>query len=166
MRTILIWSKLFNICTIFMTSAYHIRQCLSSFILTNCINSHMSNRPVTRVGDFHVGHFCLGTGIGFHATPYITGSTSVLTNGRFTCTMGSVTLCGDKAITGAGSVLVNGKPIHRMGDATSGHSCNEATTETYVVDGTTVTATDFTCKLDGGYFHPTFSAMGSGSVNA
>ena len=126
----------------------------------------MSNRPVTRVGDFHVGHFCLGTGIGFHATPYITGSTSVLTNGRFTCTMGSVTLCGDKAITGAGSVLVNGKPIHRMGDATSGHSCNEATTETYVVDGTTVTATDFTCKLDGGYFHPTFSAMGSGSVNA
>jgi len=126
----------------------------------------MANRPVTRVGDFHVGHFCLGTGTGFHATPFITGSTSVLTNGRFTCTMGSVTVCGDKAITGAGSVFVNGKPILRMGDGTSGHACTEAIVTETVVDGVTATTTDLTCKIDGGYFHPTFAAMGSGSVHA
>tara|TARA_B100001059_G_scaffold213064_1_gene228632 strand:- start:538 stop:918 length:381 start_codon:yes stop_codon:yes gene_type:complete len=126
----------------------------------------MANRPVARVGDFHVGHFCLGTGAGFHATPFITGSTNVLTNSRFTCKMGDVTICGDKAISGAGSVFVNGKPILRMGDATSGHSCTEATVTTSVVDGVTATTTDLTCKIDGGYFHPTFVGMGSGSVYA
>ena len=27
------------------------------------------SKPVIRVTDFHAGHFCLGTGTGFHATP-------------------------------------------------------------------------------------------------
>ena len=124
------------------------------------------SRPVVRALDFHMGHFCLGTGAGFHATPFITGSLSVFTNKRPTCTMGSVTACGDKAISGNTSVLVGGKPILRTGDATSGHSCTEATVTTSVVDGVTTTTTDLTCKIDGGYFHPTFAAMGSGSVHA
>ena len=124
------------------------------------------SRPVVRALDFHMGHFCLGTGAGFHATPFITGSLSVFTNKRPTCTMGSVTACGDKAISGNTSVLVGGKPILRTGDATSGHSCTEATVTTSVVDGVTATTTDLTCKMDGGYFHPTFAAMGSGSVHA
>ena len=148
-----------------MNEAYHIRQCLSSFIFTNCINSDMS-KPVIRALDFHAGHFCLGTGAGFHATPFITGSTSVLTNNKPTCTMGSFTACGDMAIAGNTSVLVNGKPILRTGDATSGHPCVEATITTSVVDGVTATATDLTCKIDGGYFHPTIAAMGSTNVLA
>ena len=126
----------------------------------------MANRPVMRVLDFHAGHFCLGTGVGFHATPYVTGSTNVLVNNRFTCTMGSLTACGDKAVAGNTSVLVNGKPIHRTGDFTSGHPCNEAMVTTSVVSGLTVTATDLTCTIDGGYFHPTVAAIGSTSVLA
>jgi len=122
--------------------------------------------PVIRVGDFHLGHFCLGTGTGFHATPFVTGSSSVLTNGRFTCTLGSVTFCGDMALGGNPSVLVGGKPIMLTGMPTKGHGCNEATVETYVVDGTTVTATDFTCKISGGYYHPNFTASGSTNVFA
>ena len=122
---------------------------------------------VIRVGDFHMGHFCLGTGTGFHATPFVVpGSTSVIVNGRFVCTMGSTTMCGDKIITGNTSVLVGGKPIARQGDLTSGHPCNEAIVTTSVVDGVTATTTDLTCKLDGGYFHPNACATGSQSVFA
>ena len=38
------------------------------------------SKPVIRVTDFHAGHFCLGTGTGFHATPYVKGSLNELTN--------------------------------------------------------------------------------------
>ena len=96
------------------------------------------SKPVIRVTDFHAGHFCLGTGTGFHATPYVKGSLNVLTNQKPTCTIGSTTFCGDTAITGNTSVLVNGKPIHRTGDGTSGHPCNEAITTSSVVDGITI----------------------------
>ena len=126
----------------------------------------MANRPVMRVFDFHMGHFCLGTGTGFHATPYVTGSTNVLVNNRFVCTMGSVTACGDFAITGNTSVLVNGKPIHRTGDGTSGHPCNEAMKTETLVGDLTVTEVDLTCTIDGGYFHATVAALGSTSVLA
>ena len=127
---------------------------------------------VMRIGDFHMGHFCLGTGTGFHATPFVVpGSTSVIVNGRAVCTMGSTTACGDKIITGNTSVLVGGKPIARQGDLTSGHPCNEAiVTETTVPTNTggtiTTTVTDLTCKLDGGYFHPNACATGSSNVFA
>tara|TARA_B100000035_G_C20903402_1_gene510485 strand:+ start:39 stop:419 length:381 start_codon:yes stop_codon:yes gene_type:complete len=125
------------------------------------------SRPVIRVTDFHLGHFCLGTGTGFHATPFIVGNTSVLVNGKPTCIMGSVTACGDVAIGGNTSVLVGGVPILRTGDPTSGHPCTEAIVTTSVVEGAgTVTTTDLTCKLDGGYFHPTFAGMGSLNVLA
>ena len=130
------------------------------------------SRGVVRLGDFHFGHFCLGTGTGFHATPFvIPGSTSVIVNGRAVCTMGSTTACGDKIVTGNTSVLVGGKPIARMADLTSGHACTEAIeTETTVpaTGGGTVTVktTDLTCKNDGGYFHPSACATGSGNVFA
>ena len=174
MRTILIWSKLFIICAIFILGAYHIWDSLSSFIFTyfSCINSIMG-MPVIRVGDFHLGHFCLGTGVGFHATPFITGSTSVQTNGRFTCTLGSTTVCGDMALGGNPSVLVGGKPIMLSGMPTKGHGCTEAiTTEVEIpgptADGSPLTksVTDFTCKISGGYYHPNFTALGSTNVFA
>ena len=38
------WSKLFNICTIFMNEAYHIIKSLSSYFF---INSHMSCKCIT-----------------------------------------------------------------------------------------------------------------------
>ena len=131
------------------------------------------SRPVVRALDFHMGHFCLGTGAGFHATPFITGSLSVFTNKKPTCTMGSVTACGDKAISGNTSVLIGGKPILRTGDATSGHACVEAT-ETFTtfpgagLDGADLVtkAVDLTCTIDGGYFHPTVAAIGSINVLA
>ena len=125
------------------------------------------SRGVVRLGDFHFGHFCLGTGTGFHATPFvIPGSTSVIVNGRAVCTMGSTTACGDKIVTGNTSVLVGGKPIARMADLTSGHACTEAIETKSVVAGIEITETDFTCKIDGGYFHPSACATGSGNVFA
>ena len=125
------------------------------------------SRGVVRLGDFHFGHFCLGTGTGFHATPFvIPGSTSVIVNGRAVCTMGSTTACGDKIVTGNTSVLVGGKPIARMADLTSGHACTEAIETKRVVDGIEITETDLTCKIDGGYFHPSACATGSGNVFA
>mgnify|MGYP001172500522 FL=1 len=99
-----------------MNEAYHIRQCLSSFIFTNCINSDMS-RPVVRVGDFHAGHKC----VSYHATPFISGSPNVFTNNRATVRFGDKTACTDIAVPLQGSVFVNGRPIATMGSPTSGH---------------------------------------------
>ena len=75
------------------------------------------SRPVMRVGDFHAGHICKT----FHATPFVTGSLSVLTNGKPTVTFGSLTACGDMAIPAHVSILVGGKPIAVTGSPTSGH---------------------------------------------
>ena len=47
------------------------------------------SRPVIRVGDFHAGHVCKT----YHATPFITGSLSVLTNSKPTVRFGDVTFC-------------------------------------------------------------------------
>ena len=130
--------------------------------------------PVIRVGDYHLGHFCLGTGVGFHATPFITGSSSVQINGRDTCTFGSTTVCGDMALGGNPSVLVGGKPIMISGMPTKGHGCFEAQiTEVEIPDSAgpdgdplTKLVTDFTCAISGGYYHPTFTALGSPNVFA
>lgn len=92
------------------------------------------SRPVVRVGDFHAGHICKT----YHATPFVTGSLSVLTNGRPTVTFGSFTFCGDMAIPIHTSILVGGKPIAVSGSPTTGHDC----------------------------YHPTICAMGSLSVLA
>jgi len=121
-----------------MNEAYHIRQCLSSFIFINCINSDMS-RPVTRataipipgvplvggtslaIGDFHAGHICVPILSTYHATPFISGSPNVFTNGQPTVRFGDKTACTDTAVPLQGSVFVNGKPIATKGSPTSGH---------------------------------------------
>ena len=92
------------------------------------------SRPVRRVGDFHAGHICKT----YHATPFITGSLSVLTNGKPTVRFGDITLCTDMALPIHTSILVNGRPIAVTGSPTKGHDC----------------------------YHPTICAMGSLSVLA
>ena len=92
------------------------------------------SRPVMRAGDFHAGHVCET----YHATPFITGALSVLTNGRPTVRFGDKTFCGDMVIPIHTSILVGGRPIAVTGSPTTGHGC----------------------------FHPTICAMGSLSVLA
>ena len=92
------------------------------------------SRPVARVGDFIFPHVCP---IG-EPTPFITGSLSVLTNGRPTVRFGDKTFCGDMVIPIHTSILVGGRPIAVTGSPTTGHGC----------------------------FHPTICAMGSLSVLA
>ena len=75
------------------------------------------SRPVMRVGDFHAGHVCET----YHATPFITGSLSVLTNGKPTVRFGDVTACTDMAVPIHSSFLVGGRPIAVTGSPTSGH---------------------------------------------
>ena len=69
------------------------------------------------IGDFHAGHVC----IGYHATPFITGSPNVFTNNQPTVRFGDITACTDTAIPLQGSVFVNNRPIATMGSPTSGH---------------------------------------------
>ena len=101
-----------------------------------------------------------------HATPFISGSLSVLTNGRPTVTFGSFSLCRVMAIPVHSSILVNGKPIAVMGSPTTPHvpsvvNGRLANVTTATVDGTTVTNVDFVpCAT------PSFCAMGSLSVLA
>ena len=78
--------------------------------------------PVTRVNvDLHIGH-ASPTPNPFHRTAYAQGSSDVITNNQKTVRIGDRTYCGDPAVAGSGSVLVNGIPVHRLGDATGGHS--------------------------------------------
>ena len=75
------------------------------------------SRPVIRVGDFHAGHICET----YHATAFVTGSLSVLTNGKPTVRFGDVTACTDMVIPIHSSILVGGRPIAVTGSPTSGH---------------------------------------------
>lgn len=87
---------------------------------------------IARVGiDSHIGHACNGTNRGhpkpFHKTPYVVaGQTQVTVNGSF-AVLGAgngSTACGDNAIGGSTMVTITGRPVHRTGDATSGHLCH------------------------------------------
>ena len=73
------------------------------------------------IGDFIAGHVCIPIMTGFHATPFIEGSTSVLTNNQPTVRFGDKTLCTDMAVPLQVSVFVNGRPIATMGSPTTGH---------------------------------------------
>ena len=123
------------------------------------------SRPVARVGDFIFPHVC-PTGEP-HATPFITGSLNVLTNGKPTVRFGDVTFCRSMAIPTGTGVLVNGKPLAVMGTPTTKHIPNDivngqvAHSSTSVIDGETITEVNFVdC------FPTTFIAMGSTSVLA
>lgn len=72
--------------------------------------------------DTHIGHAST-TFNPFHKTPYTSaGQTSVFGQGGFLVVApGGRTACGDGAVTGSSLVHINGKPVHRVGDATSGH---------------------------------------------
>ena len=73
-----------------------------------------------RQGDAHVGH-ASGTPNPFHRTTYVSGQSTVYVNGRLVIRKTDKTSCGDPAIGHSGDVYAEGEPIHRLGDATSGH---------------------------------------------
>lgn len=85
---------------------------------------------IARLGvDTHIGHACNGTAKGhpkpFHKTPYVsTAQSKVTVNGALAVTVGGATACGDGAVGGSSKVLAGGVPVHRVGDATSGHPCH------------------------------------------
>ena len=125
------------------------------------------SRPVARVGDFIFPHVC-PTGEP-HATPMITGSLSVLVNGRPCVRFGDFSFCRVMAIPTGTKVLVNGRPMALMGTPTTPHVPNAivngkpAHTSTINVPGldNPVTEVSFVdC------FPPTFIAMGSTNVLA
>ena len=72
--------------------------------------------------DTHIGH-ASPTPNPFHKTPYVVaGQTSVFGQGGFIVTAGGgSTACGDDAVGGSSLVHIGGRPVHRVGDATSGH---------------------------------------------
>jgi len=79
--------------------------------------------------DTHIGHACNGGGRGhpkpFHKTPYVvSGQIKVTVNGAHAVTTGGSTACGDNAVGGSAKVTAGGLPVHRVGDATSGHPCH------------------------------------------
>lgn len=69
--------------------------------------------------DAHEGH--AGILVPFHQTYYNKGSSNVFINNESVVCKGDQCLCSDQAIGASGTVFVNGKPVHRQGDATSGH---------------------------------------------
>ncbi len=151
MRLILIWTKLFNICTIFTCEAYHIWQNLSSYFFS-LINIDMAvagiesgNRPILRMGDFHVGHLSY-TFNPWHVSPFVPiipsgmsldtigdsfntiqgtlgllGDGKVFINGKMIVKNGDRTACTDTAGRPSGSVYANGQLVFRTGDPTLGH---------------------------------------------
>ena len=71
--------------------------------------------------DTHIGH-ASPTPNPFHKTPYVVaGQTKVTVNGALAVTTGGSTACGDNAVGGSAKVKAGGFPVHRIGDATSGH---------------------------------------------
>ena len=73
-----------------------------------------------RQGDAHVGH-ASGTPNPFHRTTYVSGQSSVYVNGSLVIRKGDKTSCGDPASGASSNVYAAKSPIHRLGDATSGH---------------------------------------------
>ena len=71
--------------------------------------------------DTHIGH-ASKTPNPFHKTPYVVaGQIKVKVNGSLAVTTGGSTACGDDAVGGSAKVRAGGFPVHRIGDATSGH---------------------------------------------
>lgn len=71
--------------------------------------------------DTHIGH-ASPTPNPFHKTPYVVaGQIKVKVNGSLAVTTGGSTACGDNAVGGSAKVKAGGFPVHRIGDATSGH---------------------------------------------
>ena len=72
--------------------------------------------------DTHIGH-ASSTPNPFHKTPYVVaGQIKVTVNGSLAVTTGGSTACGDDAVGGSAKVTAGGFPVHRIGDATSGHA--------------------------------------------
>ena len=71
--------------------------------------------------DTHIGH-ASPTPNPFHKTTYVVaGQTKVKVNGSLAVTTAGSTACGDNAVGGSAKVKAGGFPVHRIGDATSGH---------------------------------------------
>lgn len=71
--------------------------------------------------DKHIGH-ASPTPNPKHQTPYVVaGQGKVKVNGALAVTTGGSTACGDDAVGGSAKVKAGGFPVHRIGDATSGH---------------------------------------------
>lgn len=71
--------------------------------------------------DTHIGHASPSPNP-FHKTPYVVaGQIKVKVNGALAVTTGGSTACGDNAVGGSTKVTAGGLPVHRIGDATSGH---------------------------------------------
>lgn len=77
---------------------------------------------LTRTGlDSHIGH-ASATPNPFHKTIYVNpNQIHVQADGGMAVVVGGATACGDIAVSGSTKVTIEGKPVHRVGDATSGH---------------------------------------------
>lgn len=77
---------------------------------------------VIRTGiDSHIGH-ASPTPNPFHKTKYVVaGQNKVSAEGGLVVTNAGSTACGDNAVGGSSKVTAGGNPVHRTGDATSGH---------------------------------------------
>jgi len=72
--------------------------------------------------DTHVGH-ASPTPNPFHKTNYTSANQStVYVNGELVVVIGGKTVCGDPAVGSSPNVYAEGIKIHRLGDATGGHS--------------------------------------------
>lgn len=81
----------------------------------------MGERVCRIDADYHVGH-ASPTPNPFHRTPYkTTPQEKVFVEGKLAVVVGGSTACGDNASAGSSKVFIGGIPIHRVGDATSGH---------------------------------------------
>ena len=76
---------------------------------------------VCRAGlDKHIGHSRPKDP--FHQTPYVGSQTKVNAEGGAVIVDGDKAACGDPVLGFSAKVTVGGKGVHRVGDATSGHS--------------------------------------------
>jgi uncharacterized Zn-binding protein involved in type VI secretion len=71
--------------------------------------------------DSHIGH-ASPTPSPFHKSKYnVAGQGKVTAEGGLVVTTAGSTSCGDDAVGGSSKVTAGGYPVHRTGDATSGH---------------------------------------------
>jgi uncharacterized Zn-binding protein involved in type VI secretion len=70
--------------------------------------------------DKHIGHASPSPNP-FHQTVYVVGSPDVFVNNENAVRVGDNTACEDKAAEGSSNVFINEIPVHRLGDATTGH---------------------------------------------